>query len=140
MFVYQVVQPFQYAITADSFKDAIKNFVKVHRDLNLTNIIIKDQSKYYQANFNYWFEGGKNKVQISTNPYLGAVSLGPSYIQYYESLPGASGIPLTPPFSSASPLAPVALTPSIFPFSPTAPYTPVAVYTDPFIPTIVEFR
>ena len=25
MFVYQVVQPFQYAITADSFKDAIKN-------------------------------------------------------------------------------------------------------------------
>lgn len=138
MFVYQVVQPFQYAITADSFKDAIKNFAKIHRDLNLANIIVKDQSKYYEARFNYYFEDGRNKIGISTFPFAGPITLGPSYIQYYESLPGTSGIPLTPPMPAGTPVA--AITPGILPFSPVVPYTPVGVYTDPFIPTIVEFR
>lgn len=137
MYVYQVVQPFQYAITADSFKDAVKNFVKIHRELNLANIIIKDQNKYVEARFKYWFEDGRNRIGISTFPYSGPITIGPSYINYYESLPGATGVPLSPTMPSGTP---VALSPPLLPFSPLAPYTPISVTTDPFIPTIVTFR
>ena len=61
MITYQVVQPFYYTISADTVNSAIKNFVKIHHDLNLNSIIIKDQSKHIQANIKYFTEDGRNR-------------------------------------------------------------------------------
>tara|TARA_B100001093_G_C26841535_1_gene1020782 strand:+ start:491 stop:907 length:417 start_codon:yes stop_codon:yes gene_type:complete len=132
MLVYQVVQPFSYQISGDNLNNAIKNFVKYHRDLNLTSIIIADQNRHIEAKFNYMFSEGKNKVQIKRYPYYGPVNMGPPFFQWYETLPGATGIPITPAM-------PITTTPS-FLFSPTIPYTPVPILTDPYIPTIIEFK
>ena len=68
MILYQVVHPFQYSISADTVNEAIKNFVKIHRNLNIANIIITDQKNNYEAKFNYFMEDGRNKVGI--NHYL----------------------------------------------------------------------
>ena len=55
MLTFQVVQPFSYAITGNSLNNAIKNFVKINRGLNITNLIIQDQSRYIDARFKYFF-------------------------------------------------------------------------------------
>ena len=39
---YQVLSPIPTIITADSFKEAIKNYVKFNHNLNLTNLITID--------------------------------------------------------------------------------------------------
>ena len=46
MQLYQVVYPFSYSISADSFNNAIKNFAKLHYDMNLNHVIITDQNKH----------------------------------------------------------------------------------------------
>ena len=143
MLTFQVVQPFSYAISGDSLNNAIKNFVKINRGLNLTNLIIQDQSRYIDARFKYFFEDGRNKIGINTYPYLGPVTVGPSFMTWYDTLPGASGIPLTPSFPQSEKSVIKAYTPGVstsFLFSPATPYTPVPVLTDPFIPTIIEIN
>ena len=65
MITYQVVQPFFYTLSANTVNEAIKNFVKIHHDLNLNNIIITDQTKNYKANFKYFHQDGRNKVGIN---------------------------------------------------------------------------
>ncbi len=131
MFVYQVVQPFSYQISGDSLKSAIKSFVKTHRDLNLASIIINDQNQHVEARFKYFLEDGRNKIGINTFPYLGAITNGPPFYTWYDSLPGASGIPLTPSMPTST----------SFLFSPSVPYTPVPILTtESWLPTIIEFN
>jgi hypothetical protein len=52
----------------DSFKDALKEFVKLNRHMNITNMIIRDQAKHYQANIRYYQEDTRNKVGIDVYP------------------------------------------------------------------------
>lgn len=137
MITYQVVQPFYYTISADTVNSAIKNFVKIHHDLNLNSIIIKDQSKHIQANIKYFTEDGRNRVGINTFPYSGNIVMGPSYANYIQQLqvlPGATGTPLTPIvpsniWSNDYPLAPY--TTNVI--APIAPLSPVG-----FVPTIID--
>jgi hypothetical protein len=99
MITYQVVQPFYYTLSADTVNSAIKSFVKIHHDLNLNSIIIKDQSRHIQANLKYFSQDGRNRVGINTLPYDGNIIMGPSYANYLQQLnvlPGATGTPLTP--------------------------------------------
>lgn len=65
--IYQVVSPVVMTIDGDSFKDAVKNFVKLNYSMNLANIIITDQyrTKYMKADLNYYSEGSKSKVGIN---------------------------------------------------------------------------
>ena len=130
MISFQVVQPFQYLVSADTVNDAIKNFVKIHRDLNISNIIITDQRNHYEARFKYFLEDGRNKVGINYYPFLGPLSIGPTYLNYMEKLPGATGIPLTPAFSTNSN--------SNYIWSPTVPYTPYGLSS--YFPTIITLR
>ena len=99
MNTFQVIQPFFYTISADTMNSAIKNFVKLHHDLNINSIIIKDQSQHYQANLKYFTEDGRNRVGINTFPYNGTITIGPAYdvyLQQYHVLPGATGTPISP--------------------------------------------
>ncbi len=117
MITYQVVQPFFYSLSANTVNEAIKNFVKIHHDLNLNNIIITDQTNHYKANFKYFLEDGRNRVGINTYPYSGPIVVGPAYSTFInDTLPGATGIPISPVvasniWSSDYPIVPYANTP-----------------------------
>ena len=65
---FQVVYPLTMAINGDSFKDAVKNFVKLNYELNLASIIITDQSRYMRANLDYYNKDNKDKVGIKLLP------------------------------------------------------------------------
>tara|TARA_B110000977_G_C11072411_1_gene489964 strand:+ start:2470 stop:2670 length:201 start_codon:yes stop_codon:yes gene_type:complete len=60
-------------IDGDSYKDAIKNFIKLNYAMNLNKIIIHDrhQDAYHQAKFNYYQKDNKNKVGIDIYPMPG---------------------------------------------------------------------
>lgn len=66
--LYQVVEPITMAINGDSFKDAVKNFVKMNYDLSLSSLILTDQQRYMKANLNFYKESDKHKVGISLGP------------------------------------------------------------------------
>jgi hypothetical protein len=66
--IYNVIYPIVTTIDGDTFKDAIKNFVKLRYDLNLTNMIIADQSQRMMAKMNYYIHDGRNKVGINMFP------------------------------------------------------------------------
>jgi hypothetical protein len=65
---FQVVYPLTMAIDGDSFKDAVKNFVKLNYELNLASIIITDQTRYMRANLDYYNKDNKDKVGIKLLP------------------------------------------------------------------------
>ena len=67
--LFQIVQPIVADIYGDSFKEAIKNYVKFNHNLNITNMIIKDQANHYEARLRYYQENNKNKVGIDVYPY-----------------------------------------------------------------------
>ncbi len=67
---FQIVYPIVATIDGDSFKDAIKNYVKLNYDYNLTSIIITDQMRYMKANLNYYKDNSKQKVGISLAPTI----------------------------------------------------------------------
>ena len=67
--IFQIVSPFVTTIEGDSFKEAIKNYVKFNQNLNVTNLIIRDQADHYEARLRYYTENQKNKVGIDVYPY-----------------------------------------------------------------------
>lgn len=72
MFTYKIIQPFAYSIDAGSLKDAIKNFVKLHYDINMTKIVLAEQDKLYEARLKrYIAESGSHRVGIDVYPYTG---------------------------------------------------------------------
>ena len=52
--IFNVVSPIVATIDGDSLKDAIKNFIKINHNLNITEMIIRDQSNNVRANINYY--------------------------------------------------------------------------------------
>jgi len=70
MNMYQVVSPVVMAIDGNTFKDAVKRFVKLNYALNLSNIIITDQSRHMRANFNYFRQDGRRRVGINMYPIV----------------------------------------------------------------------
>jgi len=112
--IFQIVYPFESTIYGDSFKEAIKTFIKLNHNLNVSKMIISDQSKHIQANINYYKEDGRNKVGIN---------MFPVGLQYPNSVP----IRMTDSslFSPLMPLSPI-------------PLSPVSTISMPFIPTVIN--
>lgn len=88
--LYHVLSPQIYygqVVNANSFKDAIKNFVKLHHGVNLTKIIMTDQQKHMEATLEYYLKDGRNRVGINYYPassrVIAALPLG-------GLIPGAS--------------------------------------------------
>lgn len=67
--IYQVISPFVTDIYGDSFKDAIKQFVKFKHDYDITEMIIKDHQRHYKAQIKYYQKNGINKANINMFPY-----------------------------------------------------------------------
>ena len=104
--LYQIVYPFVADIYGDSFKEAIKNYVKLKYNLDIRNLIIKDQSNYYETRLRYYMEKNKNKVGIYVYPYTNVSYpvIGPSFTPSFTP----SVVPIAP---SVVPIAP-SFTPS----------------------------
>ena len=62
---FQIVYPFVYNIMGDSYKEAIKNFVKLKHNYDINKLIVTDQiNNAYKAKIRYYMENQKNKVGI----------------------------------------------------------------------------
>ncbi len=66
--IFQIVHPIVTTIDGSSFKEAIKNFVKLNHRLNLNEIILIDQNNYYTATWKKFKHDGRNKVGIDYYP------------------------------------------------------------------------
>lgn len=66
--IYQIVFPIHTTVSADSYNNAIKNFIKLNHDLKIDRIIIKDHMNYYNANINYYLNNGHHKLGINMFP------------------------------------------------------------------------
>jgi hypothetical protein len=70
MLRYQIVYPVRYDIYGDSFKEAVKNYVKLQQNYDMNKLIIADQSNHaYEAKLRYYMENQRNKVGIDFYPY-----------------------------------------------------------------------
>jgi hypothetical protein len=69
--IYHVLSPQIYygqVINGNSFKEAMKNFVKLHHGINLTQLIMTDQQRHMEATLEYYQKDGRNKVGINYYP------------------------------------------------------------------------
>ena len=77
MSVFTVVYPFHYTVTADTFNNAIKHFVKSHRDMNINHLIIKDQQRHMEARIKKFWKDGRNFLGLNVypveNPFTGQI-------------------------------------------------------------------
>lgn len=70
MLNYQIVYPVVADIYGDSFKEAVKNYVKFKNDYDLNKIIITDRmNNAYKIKLRYYMENEKNKVGMDFYPY-----------------------------------------------------------------------
>jgi len=76
--IYQVMSPVVAVIDGDTYKEAIKNYIKMNYALTINSMIFKDQQNHYQARIKYYNENNKNKIGISVYPYtIPIVNIGP---------------------------------------------------------------
>jgi hypothetical protein len=65
---FKIIYPLESLIYGDSFKDAVKNFIKINHNLQISKMIVTDQSKNMQAHIKYYQQDGRNKVGINMFP------------------------------------------------------------------------
>lgn len=116
--IFTVTFPFESVIYGDSFKDAIKNFVKLNHNLNINKMIITDQKRNMEASINYYKEDGRNKVGINMFPV---------------------GYPFPTPIVVNDTYVPSRVTDGIVvnPYLPISPL-PISPVGIPFVPTVIN--
>ena len=129
--IYQVLSPFTSTLNADSFKEAIKNFIKINHNLHINNLIIKDQSRHMNAKMNYYKKDGRNKVGINMYP-INNYSLPLNSNTYIPTNTYLSPL-MIPPIAIHSPIINNGLLPSLVSMSSLSPSGSV-----PFIPSVIN--
>ena len=67
--LYQIVEPFNMSINANSFANAVKHLVKMNQELKVRELIIGDEyDQYKKANLTFYNNNDKQKVAISLYP------------------------------------------------------------------------
>ena len=126
--MYKVIYPIQTYINGLNVNDAIKNYVKMQNNYNLTKIIIQNENLYRQSFINYINKNGKKIAQINTIP------LNPLYpLSYYIKDP----INIEP-LPDRMNIIPAINTPVMFPVINTPVLIPeinTGVMFPPYIPT-----
>ena len=72
--IYSVVYPYPSVIDADSFKEAIKQYVKINHNVNINQMILSDKMNHVNAELNYYRKNNVDKVGINMYP------ISPNYI------------------------------------------------------------
>ena len=98
-YLYTVVHPFHYTVSADSFNEAIKNFVKTHKEMNIGHLIIKDQNKHMEARIKRYWQDGRNFMGLNVYPVDNPVTGNVDYMNYnpypHSGWTGAAALPTT---------------------------------------------
>jgi hypothetical protein len=139
MYSYQVVYPFLYSISANNFNEAVKNFTKMHRHMNLSNIIVSDQLNHRRFKLKYFRQKNKDKVGFNAYPYNSNIVV----------LPDGNAISLSPNnflTTIPAPVAPPMVAPNVIltPTTPTSniksshPKNPPEIYSQHFLPRIIN--
>lgn len=68
MMKYSIVYPYPALIDADSFKDAIKQYIKVQHNININQMILTDRMNHVNAELNYFKKNNVDKVGINMYP------------------------------------------------------------------------
>jgi hypothetical protein len=66
--LFTISFPLEDTIDSDSFKDAIKKYININRNIKINQMIIADQSNRMRANIRYYTENGRDKVGINMFP------------------------------------------------------------------------
>ncbi len=65
---FQVISPMLMNVDGSDFNEAVKNFVKLNRHLQISDLILTDQINNMRANIRYYNRGGRNKAGIRLYP------------------------------------------------------------------------
>ena len=65
---FKIVFPFQETIFGDNFKEAVKRYIKLNHNLNISNMIVRDRFNQYDTNIKYYNENGRRKIGINMMP------------------------------------------------------------------------
>jgi hypothetical protein len=118
---FKIIYPIESLIYGDSFKNAIKNYIKINHNLQISKMIVTDRSRNMEAQIKYYQQDGRNKVGINMFPVgldqpIPVITDSNTYI---------------PPTNLMLPYNP--LVNSILPLSPLSPIPAM-----PFIPTVIN--
>ena len=93
---YKIVSPMNVSIMGDSVIDAIKNFVKMNKELAINNLILQDEGKRMYAKIRYFQDQNKHKVGIDVYPTLPVNITNPQTVQLNVPMhfQGSSGLNL----------------------------------------------
>lgn len=76
---FSVVYPYPSIIDADSFKEAIKEYVKINRNININQMIITDKMSHVNADLNYYRRNNVDKVGINMYPISPNYNIYPNF-------------------------------------------------------------
>lgn len=99
---YRIVYPVVHEVNADSYKNAIKNYVKLKNDVGLKQLIITDINNHNSkiANMNYFRMNGIPKVGINMQPYTYTVDAVDYPFTNNLDRPTMRPVPIVTPFSA----------------------------------------
>lgn len=64
---------------ADSFKEAIKEYIKINRNFNINQMIITDKMTHVNADLNYYRKNNVDKVGINMYPISPNYNIYPNF-------------------------------------------------------------
>lgn len=76
---FSVVYPYPSMIDADSFKEAIKQYVKINHNININQMILNDRVNHVNAELNYYRKNNVDKVGINMYPISPNYSITPNF-------------------------------------------------------------
>lgn len=76
---FSIVYPYPSVIDADSFKEAIKEYVKFNRNFNINQMIITDKMNHVNAELNYYRKNNVDKVGINMYPISPNYNIYPNF-------------------------------------------------------------
>ena len=131
MFVYHVLSPTVVTISADSLNNAIKNYVRLNRNLKVSHMIIRDRQNHYKARMKYFRQRNIDKVGINIYPLPTNTPTIPTIVPTFYPSVNPTHIPTTRPSNrpSKSPtISPLLTIPEIL--NDTLPIPPLFSVTD----------
>jgi hypothetical protein len=128
--IFQVVYPFTTSIYGDTFKEAIKNYIKLNHNLNLSQMIVTDQTNHMQANINYYKQDGRNRVGINMYPITSWPSM--MIVNNNDKYVPQNVVQMPPVVSPFLPIR--TIDSSYLPLSPISPISPLV----PLVPRIYD--
>ena len=77
---FSIVYPYPSMINADSFKEAIKQYVKINRNMNINQMILTDRMNHINADLNYYRKNNVDKVGINMYPISPNYNIYPNFM------------------------------------------------------------